>query len=127
LEAGTSFVLDHREKKDEMTSAHPIGIFTTSQFDESRLIRLRQIRKNARGPSIVFQVSLKHAPIIVSQVIIRVKIIVRAVRATFDQIVETVIGLLSVYLARSRTPPALLPNSARAASSPACTNSGFYF
>jgi hypothetical protein len=32
-----------------MTSAHLIGIFTVSQSDESRFIRLRQIGKNAMG------------------------------------------------------------------------------
>jgi hypothetical protein len=32
-----------------MTSAHPIGIFTVSQSDKSRFIRLRQTGKNARG------------------------------------------------------------------------------
>jgi hypothetical protein len=32
-----------------MTSAHSIGIFTVSQSDESRFLRLRQIGKNAQG------------------------------------------------------------------------------
>jgi hypothetical protein len=49
LDGSKWFVLDRRENNDEMTSSHPIGIFTVSQSDESRFIRLRQLGKNAGG------------------------------------------------------------------------------
>jgi hypothetical protein len=43
------FVLDRRDKNDEMTSARPIETFTVSQSNETRFIRLRQIAKSAYG------------------------------------------------------------------------------
>jgi hypothetical protein len=49
LDGSNWSVLDRCVNNDEMTSAHPIGIFTVSQSNESRFLRLRQIGNNARG------------------------------------------------------------------------------
>jgi hypothetical protein len=53
LDGSNWSILDRRENNDEMTSAHSIGIFTVSQSNESRFIRLRQIGKNAQGDDLL--------------------------------------------------------------------------
>jgi hypothetical protein len=49
LDGSNWLILDRHENNDEMTSAHPIGIFTVSQSYKSRVIRLHQIGQNAEG------------------------------------------------------------------------------